>query len=132
MYPDVGFCFASTGKTARSAHNTNISTAHHDKPFIPAKFRQNPAFGFSNRDVMERIMANSSQQSQDLLASASSASQGLVDMFGAFLDSLTPDSANSTPISPPRPKNLSAIFSGSAINLTNFDLPLKSRIHDFP
>ena len=28
LYPDVGFRFASTGKTARSAHNNNISTAH--------------------------------------------------------------------------------------------------------
>ena len=33
-------------------------------------------------------------------------------MIGALLDRLTRDSANSTPISPPRPKNLSAIFSG--------------------
>ena len=69
---------------------------------------------------MERIMANSSQQSQDLLASTSSASQGSVDMFGALLDSLTPDSANSTPISPPRPKNLSAIFSGISNQLDKF------------
>ena len=48
------------------------------------------------------------------------ASQGSMDMFGALLDSLTPDSANSTPISPPHPKNLSAIFSGISNQLDKF------------
>ena len=69
---------------------------------------------------MEKIMADSSQQSLDLLASASSASQRSVDMFGALLDSLTPESASSTPISPPRPKNLSAIFSCISNQLDKF------------
>ena len=41
-------------------------------------------------------------------------------MFGALLDSLTLDSAKSTRISPPRPKNLSAIFSGISNQLDKF------------
>ena len=120
LYPSAGFRFASTGKTARLAHSYSISTAYHDNSFILDEFRQNAAFGFSNRDAVERIMANSSQQSQDLLASTSSASHGSVDMFGALLDSLTPNSANSTPIPPPCPKNSSAIFSGISNQLDKF------------
>ena len=64
---------------------------------------------------MEQVMATSTQQSVDLLASASSASQRSVDMVGVLMDSLTPERGScthSSTISPPRPKNLSAIFSG--------------------
>ena len=120
LYPNAGFCFASTGRTTCLVHITNMSTIHRNTFFIPAEFRQNPAFGFSNRDALEKIMADSSRQSFDLLASVSSASQRSVDMFGVLMDSLTADSASNTPISPPRPKNLTAIFSGIGNQLDKF------------
>ena len=113
LFPTPNIRFASTGKTARQFGKNNNPAHTHGEFAIPAQFKQNPVFHFSNQDRLE---------SQ---AAASAPSQ---DMLGVLIDSLTPEShaKSNAEISPARPRNLSAVFSSISAALTLSRTPSRS------
>ena len=114
LFPTPNIRFASTGKAVRQFGKSNNPAYTHGEFAIPAHFKQNPVFHFSNQDRLE---------SQ---AAASAPSQ---DMLGVLIDSLTPEShaKSSAEISPARPRNLSAVFSSISAALTLSRTPSRSQ-----
>ena len=106
--------FASTGKAARQFGKNNNPAHTHGEFAIPAQFKQNPVFHFSNQDRLES-KAVPSAPSQDML--------------GVLIDSLTPEShaKSIAEISPARPRNLSAVFSSISAALTLSRTPSRSQ-----
>ena len=114
LFPTPNIRFASTGKAVRQ-FGKDYNPAHTRGEFaIPAQFKQNPVFHFSNQVRLES-QAAATAPSQDLL--------------GILIDSLTPESQakSSAQISPVRPRNLTAVFSSISAALTLSRTPSRSQ-----
>ena len=114
LFPTPNIRFASTGKSVRPNTASSHPARPHGEFAIPAFFKRNPVFQFSNQDRLE---------SQ---AAADAPSQ---DMLGVLIDSFTPEShaKSSAEISPARPKDLSDVFSSISAALTLSRTPSRSQ-----